>query len=265
METVFDKVAKSYDSTFTESIIGRAQREIVWRHLDKVIADRKDLNILELNCGTGEDAIHFARMGHKVLATDISGAMLDIVNRKIEINRMGDKIETCLLDITKIEKLNLSTKYDLIFSNFGGMNCISKKEIRSLPEVLSNLLNPAGRLIMVIMPVSCIWEKLYFISKFRFSKAFRRNAADGVMVRMNGQDLITYYHNPLSIKKIFGEYFKQVAVKPVGFFIPPSYLENFFASKTKTFKLLSKLESYISNRSILSSFSDHYLIDLIVK
>ena len=33
--------------------------------------------VLELNCGTGEDAVFLARRGVRVLATDLSGAMVE--------------------------------------------------------------------------------------------------------------------------------------------------------------------------------------------
>jgi ubiquinone/menaquinone biosynthesis C-methylase UbiE len=265
METVFDKLAEDYDSTFTHSFIGKAQREIVRNYLDNILKDKKKLNVLELNCGTGEDAIHFARMGYTVHATDQSIGMLEIANKKIEKEGLSNKIKTSVLDITKIGGFNSTVNFDLIFSNFGGMNCISTKEICTLPASLSKLLKSSGRLIMIIMPNSCAWEIIYFMLKLKFKKAFRRYSAKEVLVKMNGREMKTYYHSPLIITKIFDKYFNKVITKPVGFFIPPSYLEKFFASKIKTFNLLKKFELLISNWSFLSSNSDHYLIDLQVK
>ena len=35
---VFDAIAERYDSIFTESVIGRAQRQAVWRELEPMLA-----------------------------------------------------------------------------------------------------------------------------------------------------------------------------------------------------------------------------------
>ena len=51
----FDAMAAAYARSFTESAIGRYMRAAVWRWLDAAFqpGDR----VLELNCGTGEDAV----------------------------------------------------------------------------------------------------------------------------------------------------------------------------------------------------------------
>jgi ubiquinone/menaquinone biosynthesis C-methylase UbiE len=265
MQKAFDTIAKGYDSSFTHSIIGKVQRLIVWGYLEKTFLVNKKLNILELNCGTGEDALWFAKKGHKVLATDISESMLDVVQQKIDEQNLSSRIQRLKLDITKIRDKHFSESFDLVFSNFGGMNCISPIEIRQLTAELTRLLNVNGRLIMIIMPRYCLWETSYFLIKLNFKKAFRRYSDDGTIAKLNGLEFRTYYYTPNQMKKIFGKYFDVINIKPVGFFIPPSYLEKFFAPKVKTFNLLKTMEKIFSNQSILAGFSDHYLIDLQVK
>jgi ubiquinone/menaquinone biosynthesis C-methylase UbiE len=57
----FDRIAARYDEFWTCSPVGRLQREAVWRRLDKLFNDGDAL--LDLGCGTGEDAVHFMRNG----------------------------------------------------------------------------------------------------------------------------------------------------------------------------------------------------------
>ena len=265
MQQAFDTVAQSYDASFTHSVIGIAQRNVVWSYLESALSSNDELNILELNCGTGEDALWFAKKGHKVLATDISESMLDIVRQKIDEQDLSSCIQTLKLDITKIRDKHFSESFDLVFSNFGGMNCISPIEIGQLTAELARLLNVNGRLIMIIMPRYCLWETSYFLIKLNFKKAFRRYFNDSTIAKLNGLEFRTFYYTPNQMKKIFGKYFDVINIKPVGFFIPPSYLEKFFAPKVKTFNLLKKIEKIFSNQRILAGFSDHYLIDLQVK
>ena len=262
MKALFDAVAEKYDSEFTQSQIGKAQRKIVWDYLERILSEKKELKILELNCGTGEDAIWFAKKGHLVTATDQSEKMLEVTKRKVLQFNLAEKIKTEKIDLTQIEELNLIEKYDLIFSNFGGINCISFENLSKLTSAFGRLLTPTGRLIMVIMPTFCLWEIIYFLLKLNMNNAFRRSSTRGTKFNINGAEITIEYYTPTLVKKIFSRNFELVGLKPVGFFIPPSYLENFFSSKRRMFDFITKLESIVTDWTLLSNYSDHYLIDL---
>ena len=77
----FDEMAADYDRSFTTSTIGSLMRQAVWWRLDACF--RPGDRVLELNCGTGADAIHLARRGVRVLATDIAPAMLELTRAKV--------------------------------------------------------------------------------------------------------------------------------------------------------------------------------------
>ena len=96
----FDDLAASYDDTFTESVIGRLLRAAVWRRLDAQF--RAGDRVLELNCGTGADAIHLAHTGVRVLATDVSEAMLDVTRRKVAQAGMAELVQVAKLDIAEL-------------------------------------------------------------------------------------------------------------------------------------------------------------------
>ena len=53
----FDASATTYDTSFTNTEIGRLQRRRVYKYLNRYLNTSEPLNILELNCGTGEDAL----------------------------------------------------------------------------------------------------------------------------------------------------------------------------------------------------------------
>src|SRR5262249_47720119 len=72
--TAFDVLAARYDELWTESPAGRAQRELVWRELD--LRFHPGQRILDIGCGTGVDAAHFAARGVDVEALDASPAMV---------------------------------------------------------------------------------------------------------------------------------------------------------------------------------------------
>src|SRR5215207_7784405 len=72
--TAFDLLAPTYDEDFTCSPIARWLRDQTHARLDTLFHAGE--TVLELGCGTGEDALYLARRGVRVLATDASEEML---------------------------------------------------------------------------------------------------------------------------------------------------------------------------------------------
>jgi ubiquinone/menaquinone biosynthesis C-methylase UbiE len=83
-QSPFDILAETYDADFTQSQIGKLQRERVWKFLQAILQTLgRPLKILEINCGTGEDALRLAAMGHNIVATDASEIMIEKAQQKL--------------------------------------------------------------------------------------------------------------------------------------------------------------------------------------
>ena len=135
-----------------------------------------------------------------------------------------------------------------------------------LKEQLPDLLNPGGRFVAVLMSKFCAWESLYFLSKFQFRKAFRRLSKGPVEGKLSAESSInTWYYAPQWIKNHLPETLTVTAVKAIGLFIPPSYLNHFFATHIKLLSALQKLENSIKEVKAAAFFSDHFLIEIQLK
>ncbi len=257
MDNDFDNAAIDYDRAFTHSSIGKAQRRRVYDFLSRILKQRQPGKILEVNCGTGEDAIWLANQGFDLTATDISQAMIAMAKAK------SDKPNPVFLqaDINDLPAPFLGEKFDLIFSNFGGLNCLSEVRLELFFKNASELLTDNGQLVLVIMPKNTKWEQFYFLAKANFKQVFRRKK-DSAIAHVDGKNVITYYYNPKQAAKMAGRYFDCKQFNPVGFFIPPSYLEPFFGKRPKLMSFLDKLENTVKNSSFLARHADHYFIHL---
>ncbi len=257
MKANFDKAAQNYDTTFTNSVIGKLQRILVYQHLDLFLKKNLPKAILEINCGTGEDAVWLAQKQFEVTATDISEKMIAIAKSKSSLENVNFK----QADITTIATAFENQKFDFLFSNFGGLNCLSTTELISFFKNASELLHKNGQMVLVIMPKNTMWEQSYFLLKLDFKNAFRRKK-EVVIANVDGEKVATYYYNPKDIVNLANGFFEIKQYKPIGFFVPPSYLETFFKSKPKLTSLLNRLEQKIKNQSWLSKYADHYVIIL---
>ena len=265
MAVPFDHIASTYDSVFTRSAIGQLQRKRVWSYVETIIPQLKGFEMLELNCGTGEDALLFGERGFNIVATDISEEMLKVTQKKAEQFSMQNRISSHYLDLDSFNETLFDKKFDLVFSNFGGLNCINPESLKKLLDALPCILNPGGRFVGVIMPKFCAWETVFFLLRFQFKKAFRRLTSKEVMSDLHGMNLKTWYYHPSQIKKWSRDKFKLISIRPVGVALPPSYLDRFFSLKKRWLLHLNRFEKRFSQNSLFSGMSDHFVIDLQLK
>jgi ubiquinone/menaquinone biosynthesis C-methylase UbiE len=258
----FDPIAANYDKEFSESLIGKLLRSSVHQYLEKQFSSQKPAAALELGCGTGEDAIWMAKKGCMVTATDVSGEMTNIARMKAARLELPHMPGFEVLDMKKVHTFFYQKKFDLVFSNFGAVNCLSPGDLRDLMVNLRELLNPRGRVILVIMPSFCLWESFYFLLKGKWRQVFRRSTKQGIMANLGASQVMTWYYSPKAIKKYSRDHYNVKKIMPVGIAIPPSYLEHFFGNKQGLLGILSKFEGFLSKFSCLSGISDHYLIEL---
>ena len=255
MKADFDQVAATYDTTFTHTIIGKMQRDLVYHHLKKLFSDSNIESILEVNCGTGEDAIWLAKQGFQVTATDISKPMLTVAKAK----EHAGNITFIQADLNDLSIHFPNEKFDLIFSNFGGLNCLSERQLSSFFKNATQLLNEKGKLVLIMMPRNTLWEQGYFLTKGQFNSIFRRKR-ESVLANIDDEKVITYYYNPKETLTLADHYFDLIQQNPIGFFVPPSYMEPFFKTKPRLISMLNALENKITSQRFLAKYADHYLI-----
>jgi len=154
-------------------------------------------------------------------------------------------------------------KFDMIFSNFGGLNCSNHQELTQLNQDFSQLLKPKGLLIMVLLGKKCFLENLYFLMRFNFKKLNRRKQPTEAYLS-DDNFITTWYYNYQEIEKIFN-LFQLKQKKPIGLFIPPSYLEPLIQKNKLLLPVLKWLENAFGNIGFLANYSDHIYIEMKLK
>lgn len=213
-------------------------------------------HVLEINAGTGIDALFFAQKGFFVHATDNAPGMLDALEKKVRENKMEDKITVQRCSFLELENID-EKKFDHIFSNFGGLNCTDK--VDKVIQSFFNLLKPCGTVTLVIMPPVCPWEIAYAL-KGNFKLAFRRFNKSGTASHLEGEHFTTWYYTPKDIARMLGTDYEIVSVTGLGIVVPPPFLENFPKKHPKLFRKLIVLENSIATKAPYHSWADHFIV-----
>lgn len=254
---VFDATAQGYDLEFTDTQVGRMQRAVTHRYLKDLLETCKPKTVLELNCGTGEDALWLAKQGLLVTATDISAEMVRVTQEKVK----GQGVRVLQSSIQDLQRNLPLEKFDLIWSNFGGFNCLSAKEIQTASTVLAKMLNPGGHFVAVVMGKICIWESVYFLAKLKWGQAFRRLKRGPIPARLaDGHFQDTYYYTPSGFERLLKLEFVAERRLAVGAYLPPSYLDPFFSKRPKLLASMERWEQRAYPHRFPANISDHFLL-----
>ncbi|MFT6844175.1 MAG: ubiquinone/menaquinone biosynthesis C-methylase UbiE [Flavobacteriales bacterium] len=254
-QALFDNSSLVYDEVFTNSLVGKAQRKQVWHWLKKV--SRPKVKVLELNAGTGEDAVFMLEQGCEVVVTDVSEGMLQVAKHKIGDN---SKAQFLTVDFSQPETLPAEA-FDVVFSNFGGLNCLSATQLTNLSAPLANRLVAGGRLIVVLMTNNCLWEKAYFLLKGKWQKLNQRLTKEPLLITVDGTVVPTYFYSTNQIKQFFESHFHCVKVKPIGLLTPPSYLNKLMVKLGVLGKLMLLLDVYLTRLSWFANSADHVYLE----
>jgi ubiquinone/menaquinone biosynthesis C-methylase UbiE len=261
VEEAFSRQSEVFDQLYAENTIVSYKRQRVRKHVLQYL--RKSGNILELNSGTGEDALFFAKMGHQVHATDLSEGMQQRLMEKVALNRLGHMVSNELCSFTELNQLGDKGPYDHIFSNFAGLNCTS--ELDKVLSSLSPLLKPAGVVTMVILPPFCLWEVL-LLFKGKFRTAFRRFfSKNGRKAHVKGTYFSCWYYQPSYVINHMKDSYDLLSVEGLCTLVPPSYIEHFAEKHPAAYRFLKKAEDRLRYSWPWKYIGDYYIISFIKK
>lgn len=257
--TAFDRIAKSYDEVFTRSMIGRAQRKQVWAKLLAVFPPGQ--RVLELNCGTGEDARFLAKGNRSVVACDASPSMIDIARRR-------DLTEGRLANVEYLQLANedlglfLSREhsFDGAFSNFSGLNCVA--DLGPVATTLATLVRPGGRLLLCLWSRFCLAELIWYVLHGQPQKAVRRISGTAT-ANVAGITIPVSYPTVRAVRRIFSPSFRLESRSAIGLFVPPSYVEQWIRKHKNFLAQMESLDRLFAEWPVLRGIGDHILLEFV--
>jgi ubiquinone/menaquinone biosynthesis C-methylase UbiE len=249
-ETYWNKVAETYDQVFPHTLVGRAQRDIVWQELESVF--QPGWRILELNCGTGIDAVHLAERGVTVLACDISPRMIEIAWQRLRSTGLEGLVEFRALPTEDIAELEGKCSFDGAFSNFSGLNHV--RDLSAVARNLARLLKPGARAVLCMAARFVPSEMAWYLAQGNLRKAMRR------LTQLSDDDrLKVYYPSVGAMGRIFTPEFRLREWKGVGVMVP-SCIEHVVRRYPRVLNGLARADPWLGCVPVLRGMADCVLM-----
>jgi ubiquinone/menaquinone biosynthesis C-methylase UbiE len=258
VSVAFSKQAVYFDALYGGNLIIQYKRDRVRTHLLKYLKPQS--HILELNAGTGLDAVFLARLGHRVHATDAAPGMKQELEQKIRHAGLEKLVTAELCSFTALDTLAAPGPYDCIFSNFAGLNCTGN--LSGVLKSFDRLLKPGGIVVLVILPKFCLWETLLFFKGKTKTATRRFFSRHGRKAKIENDSFICWYYNPGFVKKTLKTTFDVLETEGLCALVPPSYMEGFPLKHPTLYAWLCKAEGIMKNAWPWKFVGDYYIITL---
>jgi ubiquinone/menaquinone biosynthesis C-methylase UbiE len=249
----FDNIADIFDEEFENAITQRLRQQIYDMIGSLVPAGA---SILDINCGTGIDAIALAQKGYTVCGTDLAPKMVDRARRKAV--QAGVAARFIVSSFEHLEGIDSS--FDLVLSNFGGLNCVERLD--KAAEQTAARIKPGGYLVCVVMPRICLWETLVGLSHMDWNSAFRRLKKNVTATGFRGKTFSVHYHSPRKFGNAFGSWFAVHDIRGLNILSPPPHAVRFSDRHPRLSSFLETIDSAIAGLPACRSIGDHYLMTL---
>jgi len=220
--------------------------------------------VLELGCGTGEEAIALGRHGVRVLATDVSSRMLSIAAEKAEAAGLAQDVQTRLMAAGEIDVLVDEFgegAFDGVYSSFGPLN--GEPDLGRVSRSLTELTRPGSLLVASVMNQFYAFEVAWYLAHLRPQQATRR--CRGKTMAKVSPDLPvsvpTWYYTPRTFARAFPS-FRKTRCRALTLLLPPPYASHLWKRFPGMMRHLMPWEDRLSTLWPLSALGDHFLITM---
>ena len=246
--SAFDGVASAYDAQFGTNPIGLHLRHVVQERAR--LAFPRGARVLDLGCGTGEDALFLAGLGLAVHAVDVAPAMIDRARTKAAERGVGET--SVRFEVRAAEDVgSIGALFDGVFSNFGALNCA---HLPGVGRALAGVLRPGAPALFSVIgprPLPGLVGQALTGRPARSTEGPRVSGAPVPFRALSFRDL----------SRGLGTSFAWTSCAALGVVVPAPAHEAWARENPIAFGLLAAAERLVRSWPVLRGLGDHLLVE----
>lgn len=245
----FDAESRVYDEGFGRNPVGLVFRHVFQERLRASFPP--GARVVDLGCGTGEDAAFLAALGVRVHALDAAPGMVERTRAKAR--ERGLAPDALVAEVRAAEDVgSLVGPFDGACSDFGALNCAD------LPRVgagLAALLRPGAPVILGLMGPSPLPQTLKRLLTGRGEKRGSHPP------RVSGIPVPTRYPTLREARDLLGPAFAWHDAFALGVLLPDPSHESWVREHPQAFGILAALEGCVRRWPVLRGLGDHFVLE----
>lgn len=250
----FSRISHHYETFTAANPHLQWLRSRVYEHVVSVVPQGS--HILEVNAGTGEDAVALIARGYRVHATDIAPQMIDYIEQK-RASQPADALTSQLVSLTELDRVE--GQFDALFSNSGGLNCIP--DLTQFTRHLPSKLRTGGTATVAIMPPFYPWELTLMVKDWRVGTR-RFVGQKGIAANVEGVQVMTYYYTPRFVMRCFGPRFSLVRLQSLNLFSPNADNYTFMQKAPRIYRALTTLDKRLGDLPPFNRWGDYFMLTM---
>jgi SAM-dependent methyltransferase len=253
----FDRDALEYERRVEGNPVERRFRR---RSVDLLVRTfGRPGRLLEIGSGVGLETVPLLRLGHRILAVDVSSQMLDRLRARASAEGWDSPLETRVLRAKDLSTLVVeygAASFDGAFSTFGALNL--EPDLTPVARALGRLVRPGGFFVAGVFNRHAVLEPLASVAAGRVARALAR-AKRPVPVGSHRFSVDLHLRSVREMKEAFANGFTLRRVEGLGVVLPPPDLATRLDSFGVRWDRLDRWDTRLGMWSTLAGAGDQFL------
>ncbi len=254
----YDALAPRYDRVPEENRINRLMRTVSLDHLQA--AFRSGSRVLELGCGTGDEALALAARGVRIVALDPSEEMVRLARSKAADRDLGGRVE-----FRRARARDLGPLRDSLGGPFDGgyasFSLAYEPDLAPVAAGLHAVLREGAPFLASVPSRLCLVEFLLAMGSGHPAFAGRRLSPwHGHKVGAHLVPIRAY--TPQGLSHAMSPHFSLERVEALPAIVPPPYMNRVYERFDGLAEALERVDAALRPRFPFRSLGDHFLARL---